>query len=416
MELYQVDEEMTLPRIEWTNCTVKLGDLKPWSLNPRFSTKAQAQRIIDSLKKYGQPLTIAISPGNDVYDGHQRLSAWLTVHGSDFEVDARRSSRPLTDEERRGMAIALSPLGAFGSFDWDKLSGWDSAELKEWGADSETLKGWKSDVSALSAFVESEKPEPAPEADIDRAEELREKWGVVTGQLWIIPSKAGGEHRLICGDCTDRAVVERVMGGEKARLEFSDPPYEFDTDGGGILAGSRHMEEIKNAEINFFDPSLIILIAETSVFCCNKVLVPEYIKLAQANKTAWDLCFYKKENTPPNFGGHLMTDTEYLPVLGKQSPNSGMEKDIYSKAYIGGLDDGHEVSWQKPVGLVCKFVRLFSDVGNLVIDRFVCTGTTIVACEQLSRQCRAIEISPAYVAVALERLSQMGLEPKLSDN
>ena len=58
------------------------------------------------------------------------------------------------------------------------------------------------------------------EPQIDKAEELREKWGVELGQLWKL-----GEHRLICGDCTDKAVVDRVMGGEKAELLFTSPPY-----------------------------------------------------------------------------------------------------------------------------------------------------------------------------------------------
>jgi hypothetical protein len=72
--------------------------------------------------------------------------------------------------------------------------------------------------------------EPKDDADaepqIDRAEELRQEWGVEPGQLWRLPSRTPGhEHRLICGDCTDAAVVERVMGGERARLVLTSPPY-----------------------------------------------------------------------------------------------------------------------------------------------------------------------------------------------
>lgn len=247
------------------------------------------------------------------------------------------------------------------------------------------------------------------EPQVDKAAELQEKWGTKLGQLWQL-----GEHRLICGDCTDAAVVERVMGGEEARLEFSDPPYDFETEGGGIRTESRHMDEIQKAGISEFDPLSLRLIARTSVFCCNKSLIRSYIDLAEATKQAWDLCFYKKENTPPNYGGHLMTDTEYLPVIGKQSPNSGMEKAIYSKSYIGKLDDNHYVAWAKPVGLVEKFARLFSIQNEIILDRYSGTGTTLIAADNLGRKCRGIEINPGYVAVTLQRfLDHTNIQPRL---
>ena len=204
------------------------------------------------------------------------------------------------------------------------------------------------------------------------------------------------------------------MGGDRARFEFSDPPYEFETGGGGVLKEAQHMKDIKAAGINEFDPASIELMTDTAVFCCNKKLVPAYIELANRNNQAWDLCFYKKENTPPNFGGHLMTDTEYLPVIGKQSPNSGMEKNAYSKAYIGGLDEDHLVAWQKPIGLVEKFIKLFSNNGEIIIDRFACTGTTIIAAHNLNRRCYAMEISEKYSAVILERFqTATGITPEL---
>jgi len=70
----------------WTDVTISLGDLLPWSQNPRFSTKAQAARLLKSWKELGQFQTIAIGPQDEsgkapVYDGHQRLAALLTLHG-----------------------------------------------------------------------------------------------------------------------------------------------------------------------------------------------------------------------------------------------------------------------------------------------------------------------------------------------
>jgi len=118
--------------ITWTPERVKLSALKPWDLNPRQSTKKQAAALLASWEKFGQVQTVAIGPDNEVYDGHQRLSALLTVHGNGYEVDARRADRPLTDQERRELVVTLH-AGAVGSWDWDTLSGWNAPDLLEWG-------------------------------------------------------------------------------------------------------------------------------------------------------------------------------------------------------------------------------------------------------------------------------------------
>ncbi len=193
--------------ITWTNTTATLGQLKPWALNPRLSTKAQAKRLLKSWEDLGQFQTIAVSPEWDVYDGHQRLSALLTVHGPEHRVDVRQSDRKLTDGEHREL-IMMAHVGAVGSWDWEKLKTWDAPELHEWGMDADALKAWQTDAAALATMLESDKPAPVEDVEpqVDRAEELRVKWGVEAGQLWQL-----GDHRLICGDCTDRAVVERVM-------------------------------------------------------------------------------------------------------------------------------------------------------------------------------------------------------------
>ena len=92
--------------VTWANCQVTLGELQPWSDNPRLSTKAQARRLLESWQRFGQVQTVAIGPSGQVYDGHQRLSALLTLYGRSYQVDARRSDRELTDEERRALAAS----------------------------------------------------------------------------------------------------------------------------------------------------------------------------------------------------------------------------------------------------------------------------------------------------------------------
>ena len=144
--------------VTWSNVQVTLGELKPWADNPRLSSKRQAQRLLDSWRQFGQVQTVAIGPQNEVYDGHQRLSALLTVHGPSYQVDARRCSRELTDEERRALVVTLH-AGAVGSWDWDSLSGWDAGLLQEWGFDSDTLRTWYHDAGALGNLLKNEAPD-----------------------------------------------------------------------------------------------------------------------------------------------------------------------------------------------------------------------------------------------------------------
>jgi hypothetical protein len=143
--------------ITWTNIKVRLGDLKPWADNPRMSTKAQARRLLQSFDKFGQVQTVAIDPDCNVLDGHQRLSALLTIHGPDYELDARQASRELSDAERRELVVSLH-AGAVGSWDWNAISGWNSEELQSWGMDGDALRQWNLDALNLREMLGSDTP------------------------------------------------------------------------------------------------------------------------------------------------------------------------------------------------------------------------------------------------------------------
>jgi len=146
------DEGSVAEKITWTNTTVKLGDLKPWGRNPKSISKAHAKRLLASWEKFGQFQTVAIGPDYEVYDGHQRLSVLRAAYGDAYAVDARQSSRALDDTERRQLVIEAH-AGTTGQFDWDALSGWDAAQLQEWGLDSETLQDWKTGIAAVNELV-----------------------------------------------------------------------------------------------------------------------------------------------------------------------------------------------------------------------------------------------------------------------
>jgi len=156
--------------LTWTNERVKLRDLKPWEHNPRQITKRAAQRLLDSWRDYGQVQMIVVGPDNEVYDGHQRLSVLKAVYGDNYEVEVRRATRALTEEERQRLTILLH-ASATGSWNWDELAGWDAQQLIEWGLDKETLAQWRLDTAGLWELLGSERAMlPHPEYGVPDTE------------------------------------------------------------------------------------------------------------------------------------------------------------------------------------------------------------------------------------------------------
>jgi len=164
--------------IEWQDTTITLDDLTPWERNPKRIGKKQAERMLELWDRLGQFQTVAIGPGGEVYDGHQRLSTLKAAHGGSYAVKALRAGRELTEKEREELTIAAH-VGTTGSWDWDALSGWDVAELNEWGMDDDLLKGWNEDAGNLSLMLASEesripdgKPLDDPRLETDRVIEV----------------------------------------------------------------------------------------------------------------------------------------------------------------------------------------------------------------------------------------------------
>ena len=146
------------------------------------------------------------------------------------------------------------------------------------------------------------------------------------------------------------------------------------------------MKQIKENGVDSFEPSKLILFSDTNIYCHNK---------------PYDLCFYKKTNTVPNYKGHMMTDCEYIAIIGNQDPNKGLEKEEYSKCYIGKKDNDNELSYSKPVGLCAKYIKLYGKEN--ILDLFGGSGSTLIACEQLDKRCFIMELLPEYVDVIIQR-------------
>ena len=449
--------------ITWANCQVTLGELQPWADNPRLSTKAQARRLLESWQRFGQVQTIAIGPAGQVYDGHQRLSALLTLHGKSYQVDARRSDRELTDEERRALVVTLH-AGAVGAWDWDSLSGWEAGMLQEWGFDSDTLTIWQRDVTALGNLLASEEADSADaEPQVDRAAELQEKWQVRTGDLWRI-----GEHRLACGDCREPETWGRLLAGAKANGVFTSPPYaeQRKEQYGGVPTAEyvAWWEAVQaNVKANLAQDGSFFVNIKPHCEDGERVLYVFDLVLAMKREWGWrfvdELCWktqgvfggwpnrfknafepiyqfctqedirFRKENVIQPFAqssldriaqskrsGEVNEGRKYNSTGSKFNTDWGRVAEI-SEAQGGALPSNVlDISAEVNAGLVSHaaafpvalpdfFIRAYSDAGDVWIDPFCGSGTTLVAAHNNKRIGMGIEQKPEYCAVVLERMA-----------
>jgi DNA modification methylase len=366
-------------KITWNNEKRNISDLNPAVYNPRKLTKKQAEQLTKSLDKFSLADPIVINKNNTIIGGHQRIN--ILKAKNIIEVDVRVPDRRLTDEEEKELNLRLNKN--LGEWDFDLLKGFDENLLTDIGFDTKELdKIFQSEANPEDDSV----PEERPTTDIK------------LGDMFQL-----GEHRLLCGDATKKEDVKKLMQGEKADMVFTDPPYEMDTVGGGVLKHANSMAQIKENGVDSFDPSALELYARINIFFCNHPLIKKYIELSELNGQSWDLAIYKKEHTAPNYGNHLKTDIEYIMMIGEQNPNKGLDSELYSKCFVGNKDKENKLSYSKPVAICEKFIYLYSTREGICLDFFGGSGSTLIACEKLNRKCRMMEIDPVYCQVIIDR-------------
>lgn len=338
----------------------------------------------------------------------------------------------LSEDEERTVLATLDPIAGMAIADEATLAGLVRS-IED--ADLRSVAGTLAQTLGVEIDGKGDQVQDA-EPQVDRAEELRQKWGVNVGDLWQL-----GEHRLICGDCTDAAVVARVMGGETLNGLVTDPPYSS----GGFTRGDRQAKTGAKYQYNADDIDVRYLDfagdnkdQRSWITWCHLWLsiwlrhanegaplalfidwrqLPALTDAVQSAGWLWrGVAVWDKTEAARPLYGRFRPQTEFV-VWGSAGPlplNDG------SPAYPGVIRCAVETAskmhlTQKPLD-VGKWSLSMTPLGGVVVDPFLGSGTTMIACEQLGRRCRAVEIAPGYVAVALERwATATGKTPVLLD-
>lgn len=384
-----------------------LADFRPQEENANLHTQRGRGLLEKSMERDGYSAPMVAANDGEVFIGSHRLEVAGEVFDSDVEpiIIESDGKRPVIvkrtdienadDPKARRLGLADNRIAEL-SLEWDKsvLESFDMEDLD--------LVGFRAKELESMGVFEPENVDAEPQTT--RAEELQLKWGVERGDLWQI-----GEHRLICGDCTDPDVVARVMGGEKCVYGMHDPPYGIEvvsasTDGGGKPFGKGRIGFDNTIKAN----SYAAVEGDDELFDPEHLLdMSEYCFLWGANYYAdklhpmkgwvvWDK--KRREGWRDNFSDCELAWTNIKTVTR-----------IFRHTWLGMVQEGEREKryhpTQKPVALYVKIMKdLFKDDGA-VIDCYVGAGVTLLACQNLGRKGRGVEISPAYVAVCLQRMS-----------
>ena len=380
--------------IEWRGLT--------WLQNSSLKemTKDSFERLKTSLKK-----NMFIMPFNCwqngkktyILDGHHRQKALEALEKEGASIPDFLPANFIDCKDRKeAVKLVLVYSSIYANVTSDGLYEFLSIEDLDFGELKDELDLPEIDLKSFEQGYFGEEPADA-EPQIDRAEELNKKWQVQTGDLWQV-----GEHRLLCGDSTKKEDVERVMGGKKAGACVTDSPYGINRKGienddpkglrdlfNGVL-GNMPIEN--GVIINFQSPRLF----------------PVWLDAIRAagHKFERALWFYDETDMTFPWRGWLMTSQ--IAILSSIGNPKWPEKKIYHHdCYMiktAGKQEGtggHTTA--KPLDVIQDLIgHIIGDI----FDPFLGSGTSLIACENLKRRCFGIEISPSYIAVCLERMSQ----------
>lgn len=344
--------------------------------NPRKITKEKFNLLLQSLDKSNltqiRPLDVIELEGKFiVLSGNQRLRALKELKIKEVPCNVLRDD--LEPETYR--QIVLQANTNYGEHDDDLLANeWDAVELHEWGYD---LPDWETEKIEEETQGDDDVPESAPAI-------------TVKGDLYTL-----GEHRLLCGDSTMIDDVERLMDGEKADMVFTDPPYGIgesnkDFKSRGKLAAPT---EYKRSDWDKKIPSEDFFQILLSLNIPSVVFGGNYFTAHLPPSGSWVV--WNKKNTSNDFSDCELAWSNYKNAVR-----------YYEQTWHGMIREGESGKrvhpTQKPIALSEFVFEKFSNPKS-VLDFFLGSGSTLIACEKTNRKCYGMELDEKYCDVIVKR-------------
>jgi DNA modification methylase len=401
---------------------LKVDDLNPYVGNARTHSEKQITQIAASIRQFGFTNPILIDDANGIVAGHGRVAAARKLGCAEVPVIELAH---LSDAERRAYVIADNRLAELAGWDHEilaielqALSDMDlDFDLEITGFETAEIDLLLDDDDASDHDPADDFPEPAPGPAITQP-----------GDIWSL-----GRHKLMCGDALDAESYRLLMGDDRARAVFTDPPYNVKIDGHVCGSGKvKHREfamasgEMDKASFTNFLHDALAAMADVSVdgaihFVCmdwrhmdELSSAGESIYSELKNLVVWaktnggmgtfyrsrhELIFVYKVGTAK----HL--NTFGLGETGRYRTNVWDYPGVNS--FGGNQEDLALHPTVKPVALVADAIRDVTRRGDIVLDGFGGSGTTLIAAERTGRVARLIELDPQYCDVICRRFEAL---------
>ncbi|MBN4046531.1 ParB N-terminal domain-containing protein [bacterium AH-315-P15] len=409
--------------------TMPVSTLKPYANNPRTHSPKQIAQIAMSIKTFGFTNPILVDHENGVIAGHGRLEAAKKLGIREVPVIHLEN---MSDAQKRAYILADNKLAENAGWDREilaiELQGLLEMDL---GFEITTTGFEMGEIDVLIGELGDDA--------IDEADQIPEIDETATpisqfGDLWAL-----GTHRLLCGDALQKESYEQLLGGEKAELVFTDPPYNVKIDGHVSGLGKHaHDEfamasgEMSEAQFTQFLEAVFQNLAHSSVDGSIQFVCMDWrhlYELLSAGRAAYsefkNLCVWTKSNG--GMGSLYRSQHELVAVFKSGSASHINNVDlgrhgryrtnVWAYAGMNGFRAGRDEALAmhptvKPVALVEDAILDCSNRGSIVLDAFAGSGTTIIAAERAGRRGYGIELDPAYVDVTLKRFRDLtGQEP-----
>ena len=401
-----------------------VSGLTPNPRNARTHTKQQVHHISASIRTFGFTNPVLIDAEGTIIAGHGRVEAAKLVGMS--QVPCIRIEH-LTDDQKRAYVIADNRLAELAGWD-DEILAIELQHLSEVEIDFDVeVTGFETaEIDYRIESLAADEPDEADdlsdlEADLPTVSQL--------GDLWQM-----GPHRLLCGDALTGGCYVQLVGGAMMRMVFADPPYNVPIDGHVCGRGRiKHRDfamasgEMSEAEFTAF---LTAVLGNLAATCTNGGLIYvamdwrhlfELLSAGQAaNLTQLNLCVWAKDNG--GLGSFYRSQHELVAVfkvgdgphintiqLGR---HGRYRTNVWHYPGVNSLRRGRMCDLAmhptvKPVALVADAIKDCTRRGDLVLDAFLGSGTTLIAAEKTGRVAYGMELDPGYVDVAVRRWQRL---------
>ena len=376
---------------------VKIGTLKPHPKNPRIHPDAALERLGKSIKEYGWTNPVLVSSDGFILAGHARVKAAKLVGISKAPI----IRLPLEGARAEAYLVADNKLQEMTEWDFPKLSE-ILAEVDVANIDIEVTGFDQQEIDELlSRLHQPGEGQTDEDAVPDVKDAICKK-----GDLWQL-----GNHRLLCGDATVQADVDKLMGGEGAVLMVSDPPYgvNYETDGKNPRwrgdSSPMANDNLGKDQGQFWTDAFVLwpLNGDAYIFSPSGPLISALaasIQEAGITHHQW-LIWAKHQFVLGRSHYHYRHEHIYYGWKGKTSWNGSRTEDSVWDHNRPMKSPEHPT--MKPAALCEKAITNSSKVGNIVLDPFGGSGSTLIACEKLGRRCYMMEIDPHYCDVIIKR-------------